>query len=553
MNIPCAKQINYCPCSENPLANLSSEDPDYERFLRINYYPGTGNRPIKICEEGSLEDLANCDGDCNPLMEVCCTVPPNTCCAPRCDIPNPCPNPPCCKPSPCPDPIVYSSKQTVCSHCGYSYTIPAGVYRSYISQADADAKALSACEYRACNGPDGPGRSLIPSICTIFPVIYGYGQVSPVEKSTGENVTLTVFYYYFGSAPLTFTWYKDSIPYSVTTGATLTINNLLTDDSGDYMLSIRALGCSAVFSNVIRLNVTECSQAGSDVPIDFAFPPVNLGDFEVGINEFVYVGDFNPGQFTITYLGGAVKTPNNPCPDQFKLTGFSFSFSNLTDGVFLSQTAPCGDTVAEVEAKMVLPFNPPINYANHTGGSVGFNGITSPSGGSCGPPCPTFNLVYQETATVDFTRVEIEDWDTIKSDICNCPTITEDILLPAWDGILADLVYDGFQMLLDTNYPVGSITFNGVKEFGFSDVWGPISHATLIATYEPEWGVGIFASLDPTKMYWALEIWGYDSGGATVVPCWLGVKQYGSTVLGRYSVKSSCAGTPLCINLLPLP
>lgn len=554
MNIPCAKKSNFCPCTDNPLANLTSEPPDRELFIKINYYPILGPAPILLCEEASLEDLANCEinpGPCDPTVDTCP-------CDPAVQDCNPCPT--CIPPPDTPPPRTqYYNVETSCVACGITYTVPAGTVLSYISQADADARAQSICTYRACNGPDGPHRGLIPSTCFVLPVILGYGQTSPVEKAPGDNVTLFVFYMYTGLSPVTFTWYKDLIPYSVTAGSQLTINNLVEADEGDYMLSIKALGCPPVFSNIIRLNVTPCNQSGTAVPPDFTFPPVDLGNFTITPGgSSVSLGDFPKGQFTITYINGAYQSDDNPCRrtsiSPWKNTGCVFRFNGGASSVNISDPSPCGVDQAEVETDMLTtsPFG--IFLANHTGGAASFDAVfaTNPS---CGSPCPTYHVVYQQIVTTSIVSVSIEDWASVAAIISNCAAISSNPALPVWDGIMADFNFaPPTTMASDTAFPVDTRTFDGNKEFGFAEVIGPFSRADLIATYEPDFGVGIFAALDPANYYWVLDIWGYDSGLASLVPCWLGIKEYGSDILGRYRIKSTvCALAPTCLTVIETP
>lgn len=540
-NIACAKKSDLCACDaldySNPFQNLSSEEVDHEVFFKLWHF-GMPEDGFGLCEGASQEEVDNCAEHpkvCNSCPIVC----PDGCPPIRDSVPQ----------------ARYYNDSCSCSFCGVTYTLAAGVVVSTISRADAQARAQSICQRRvellaaqskACQhlGP------VPPSGCAPNPFITGYGQSSPVQKSPGDSVTFRVFYSYLGSKPLIFTWLLEGIPYATTPDATLTINNLTVADSGNYRLVIGRLGCSSVYSDNIELIVTECNQSGMAVPSDLSLPPVDLGNIEIVIGDpYIPLGDFNAGQFTITYINGAFYGVGNPCPSQWKNVSCIFRYNDGVSSVDVSEPWPCGSSQAEVEAGMFA--DPPFGsfLATHTGGAASFDAISTLPGDHCGSPCPTYHVVFQESLATGITAVGIKDWATIRGVIANCVGVADDPLLPVWDGLMQDVNISPAQMSADTDDVPGSVNFDGTKVFGFAACTGPMSRADLIATYEPAYGVGIFAALDPAKYYWAMEFQGYNGGA--FVPCWMGVKEYGSDVLGNYSRKSTvCAAAPDCVTLI---
>lgn len=310
MNIPCANSSHFCPCTDNPLANLTSEAPDVERLIKINYYPIIGPTPVVLCETATADMLVNLNCPCDPAIQTCPCPPPT--CNPPCDCP------PCCRP-PDDNPIIeYYSIQCTCNQCGLFYTLPAGSKISTVSQEDANQRAQSECQSivnqmaaisRACQNPPPPVNP-----CSIVPVVSGYGQVSPVEAGVGEDLTLSVFYYYLGSLPLTFTWYKDGIAFE--TGSvvgpivSLTLENLTLGDAGIYYLGIKPQGCSEVFSNNIEVQMVLCNcgilgqvplnllEADGTVMVDFTGSVVG----GVPANDTTF--NITAGRFALQYMGG---------------------------------------------------------------------------------------------------------------------------------------------------------------------------------------------------------------------------------------------------------
>lgn len=317
MNIPCAQKSNFCPCTDNPLANLSSEEPDRELFINIKYNNLLDGAPIVICEEGSLEDLANCHNVCNPDLETCpCDPILDNCPCPECPS---CQNPPChsCTPPPPCNPIIittYYSAQSTCMQCGVSYTLPAGAVISQVSQIDANERAQSICQSRVNELAARSGACQVNTTCSPSPVISGYGQSSPVTAGVGENLTLNVFYFYLGSRTLTFLWYKDGIPFEpgivVGNTASLVITNLTLGDAGTYILGIKPQGCSEIFSNPIEVQMVGCNCGFvGQVPLDFLEADGSIVvDFTGSVSGGVPNNTTNfstvPGRFALKYIGG---------------------------------------------------------------------------------------------------------------------------------------------------------------------------------------------------------------------------------------------------------
>lgn len=308
MNIPCPNKSNFCPCTDNPLANLSSEAPDRNLFTRIDYFSYLGPAPIVLCED-ELADLANCPHSCDPNVDTCPCDPATTCCDPAGCDPDQCKNPPCIPP-----PVIYHSQETSCTQCEVSYTLPAGVVTSSISQADADARAQSICQSRVnALAADSHACETNPPqpTCTPAPGGFGYGQLSPVTAGVGENLSLSVSFVYAGSRPLTFLWYKDGIPFQ--TGSPvgafvfLSIPNLTAGDAGVYRLGIKPLGCPEVFSNNIEVLIVPCNcGTPGEVPLNLLeVDGTVMVDYTAGgilapsVNFFI-----TDGRFVLKYISG---------------------------------------------------------------------------------------------------------------------------------------------------------------------------------------------------------------------------------------------------------
>lgn len=132
---PCEFKSTCVPCADgNPLANLSSEDPDQERFLALYYFEpdplaGTIWRTpacTTFCESAiSQEDADDC---ARRLAQTCVWNPP-----PPNEIPDP--------------PEVFCNTEITCQSDIYCYAMEqCSVFG--LSQADADAVAASLCNHR---------------------------------------------------------------------------------------------------------------------------------------------------------------------------------------------------------------------------------------------------------------------------------------------------------------------------------------------------------------------------------------------------------------------
>lgn len=308
MNIPCANKLNFCPCTENPLANLSSEEPDIERFIQIHYNSILGPAPIVLCEESDLVDLANCPHVCDPDIETCpCDSSTDCCDEEACK--KGCTNKCCEKPKPasCVPPVIYYNHEVSCIGCDFTVTIPAGTFTSIVSQADADAKAQSVCEYRACYGPRGTQS---PCIARPKPIIIGFTQPSPITAVLGSDLTLTVLYTFSGSDPLTFTWYKDFIPFQVTSGPSLTLNNVTFDDAGIYQLRIALPLCPGANSALVQVVVVECDTTGNPCPTGPDAFDIPLVDNPLD-PLFGFPAEIDWETFTMS-MANVIETPNDP-------------------------------------------------------------------------------------------------------------------------------------------------------------------------------------------------------------------------------------------------
>jgi hypothetical protein len=330
-----------CPCSTNPFANLSSEDPDHLIFIGLGYY--RLQPPL-----GSQFHTADCFEDCESLVsqydadqcaarnaKECVTLPCLNC------TPNPCDNPPGCPPCepPCqPVPCIPNTQQGCQSGQFYSQ-VNAGEYCGN-NQADADAIAASICQHRLTL-PDQ--RIEIPAGCPVIEAIF---PASPVTVDPGETVVLSASVTFTTTDPVTYLWLFNGLPLEFTITPVLTLTNVGLSDAGVYSLEVSAPGCPTTISETVELVVNNpCVEDFGPLPPSGATPfeisgEVEWETFSVNTGDYVPVVSGNVG-CNPTGLSRATwaAQPDHP-PGTYKLEYLSGFFEEIVPA--------CGDPVCAV-------------------------------------------------------------------------------------------------------------------------------------------------------------------------------------------------------------
>lgn len=259
-----------CPCSQNPLANLTSEQPDKEVFIGLFWSfidPFLGRNWTTVqCGETCQSSISQADADaCARRLADRCVLcsDPNPPCPPLPPCPEPCVDPPL---PPCPMP--FCNVPQGCQNSQYSSQVSAGEFYAH-TQADADAIAASACQTRLMTGPRTPNAPGCPIIISMSPV-------SPINTFLGDNVVISAVISYTGSDPLTYLWYVDGLPLVNTPTASLALNAVTPADSGTYVLQVSVAGCPDTLSPGVILDVASSCVEDFGPP-----PPIGATPFEI--------------------------------------------------------------------------------------------------------------------------------------------------------------------------------------------------------------------------------------------------------------------------------
>ena len=98
-------------------------------------------------------------------------------------------------------------------------------------------------------------------------------QPQSATVPVGSNVTFTVSAN--GTAPLSFQWQKDGFPLPGETGASFTLNNIASNQSGDYTVVV-SNAAGSVTSQVAKLTVTVPMSAPMIESVIYATGAINL-------------------------------------------------------------------------------------------------------------------------------------------------------------------------------------------------------------------------------------------------------------------------------------
>jgi hypothetical protein len=341
--------------------------------------------------------------------------------------------------------------------------------------------------------------------CAKRPVISGYGQVSPVSAELGENLTLTVFYYYLGTLPLTFVWYKDGLPLSVVTPVgpivSLNIPGVALDDAGNYELGITPASCAQVLSSIIHVDVVCVQDIG--LPAPWFDPATLLYDYTTitsrgifpltptfvcggpGITTRNYTdcGAFGAGYFDTIYLGGAwqinLYTADLPPCSVFsteinlELCGVEMQISGLpTEFELPAVVGGYMNCAAAIAGAGGVGANLTFGYQLHDGGNIqmwspkyDLNAVNCTCG-SAFVPCgsfPSFELREYVLGTIP-DNVRLKNFDDIKTRLTMCPTC-EARNITEWDGTfpLAGRVYTPDTFAWRTNIDPDLASLNGKR------------------------------------------------------------------------------------------
>ena len=335
-----------CPCSTNPFANLSSEDPDKQVFIGLHWSfiqpPLGGNWSQVLCGASCQSSISQYEADlcAQRAAERCCLcdhqgVPCVEPCGGPCldSITADCPDPPI---PPCPPP--FCNVPQGCQNSQFSSQVSGGEFYAH-TQADADAIAASVCQSRLLTGPRTENTPGCPVVTVMSPE-------SPAHANEGQSLTISASINYTGAGPLSFLWYLNGIPLSSTPTASLEFASLATGDSGTYVLQVSAPGCSAVLSPPVILEVvSSCVEDAGPLPPDGATPfeiPAEVewetfsvvpGDYSTFVSS---VGICNPTNIEQATWAGQ---PNHP-PG-------TYEFEYLS-GYFQEIAPSCGDPICSL-------------------------------------------------------------------------------------------------------------------------------------------------------------------------------------------------------------
>src|SRR3989304_10490603 len=241
-----------CPCSENPLANLSSERPDHPIWVGMSWQqqvPFLGAQwSGSQCDANCFSEIDQYDAD-RRAQRAAVECIPESCIGADCV---PC-NPPCdpCQGPQCAPATKFCNVAQGCQDAAFSSSIAACEVVAH-TQADADAIAASICQERLRDPALGRRTPNVPGC----PVILAMFPASPVHANEGETVVLSAGITYTGPGPLEFLWSLDGFPVAITSTAILTLSNVSVADSGTYTMAVSAPGCAALLSPPAVLDVT---------------------------------------------------------------------------------------------------------------------------------------------------------------------------------------------------------------------------------------------------------------------------------------------------------
>lgn len=581
-----------CPCTDNPLANLSSERPDRRIFIGFGYAGFTSLACFQICHsEESQEEADRCAQllaeTCNP--GVC---PDNT--YPPCDGVEP------VIPDDAAERGLFFNTTQICERNGVVRTIPAGTVAGW-SQADADARALSIC---GGDVPVTPPIAICPSIGDTFPS-------SPATVEVGMSVMLSADVQYGGAEPLVYLWLKNNLPLVITPGPALLLTNVQTSDSGQYDLQVSAPGCAPVRRPVLNLSVQEeCSIPDEIDLFPFTLKVKDIDCYAADLTS-VLDGCLAESQEWAHKWSGRVGL-RDPFGSNFSTSSEYYATSYYVNDVF----PPIPSRAASLNGKM-------LNYAEVWGPVTGaqykqwfvdnscsdlhlldsiendkkywFFSLACYEHANGQPPCyidtplcgvlwlgvkscgdspdgiytkvfgrgisspATLELIWDaclqtgspvpdEPPCPEITPAFIiEDWETKKVEMTSCPA---DFLIPPpgtpeWDGVINDYFdCEPGSYFLSNAYAIGTMAING-KTFYRAVVSGP-QHFDGV-----------------NRWYLALEC--RYASGVSPRPVWEGLKESGDTPAGiYYRIGSECpespdcpgqgepTGAPQCLKLIPI-
>lgn len=305
MTIPCPEKID-CACSDNPFANLTSENPDREVWLGDNYgwsyyFPNLGsnwtrNSCLGVCK--SLISQADADL-CAALNNILCAVDDSGTCAEADCPPGGPPGVPGGPPT-IPGRVYYNSVQSCTVNCPdglpFRYQVAAGMFATPSNQALVDQMAYSyacrlATERLVCLSDLTRTNGCAGSFFT--------GKIT-ARAPTGCSFSITS-----GTLPPGLNLFQES-PKVIRIEGTPT-------SGGNYVFSIRATDTLLNYmEKSFEIKIIEILNAG-------ALPNTSTGD--------AYVYQFAASGGTEPYTWSAAGSPYLPWPD-----GITIEPSGLVGG-----------------------------------------------------------------------------------------------------------------------------------------------------------------------------------------------------------------------------
>jgi len=228
LKIPCPQAIRDCECTNDPISNYSSEDPDQPVCFGHYTQPATaGTFFVPGCFGDCEVVITSTEEQCASLAEECAAREAIECPPDPPDDPPDNPDPPVFPPR-----TIYTNQQQTCTvECPdgttFGWTVPVGTFKSFW-QADANARASGlACKLarrnRVCFTTDSP----LTPICT--------GESSTIVIGASGGTPDYTFALESGSIPAGMTFDPVGlIQGTPTTGGTSTFTIRVTDAIGSF-------------------------------------------------------------------------------------------------------------------------------------------------------------------------------------------------------------------------------------------------------------------------------------------------------------------------------
>lgn len=298
MNIPCPSAV-ICPGTDSPFGNLSSEQPDQDIYIGLNWGWGW-NFPLLGSEWSRNSCLGVCTSTTSQAEADLCAAIQNLQClvdtwGPPGDGPGPISGPPVLMPST--ERVIYASQEQICLlNCPdgtpFLYAVPAGIIYA-LSQEQANQIAY----YLACR------RGALEILC-----------ISDLQNAACENeeysASITA-----SRGPVTFSIVDGSLPPGITgeqhSGTQYFLDGTPTTP-GNYQFTLRAERATGAYMqktftiHVLGITPTTLPDGNTSDFYNQTFTPIGfVGD----VSYSIYSGSL-PAGLTLLSTGNLIGTPN---------------------------------------------------------------------------------------------------------------------------------------------------------------------------------------------------------------------------------------------------